>query len=66
MSAHTETARLQRQFDAAVDRNIECAAKRDRLEACLRSIAATKITPTTNHAELVALLVAMAKTELSR
>lgn len=62
----SETARLQRAFDAAVDRNIECCAKRDRLEACLRSIADMKITPTTNHAELAALMVAMAKTELAR
>lgn len=44
----------------------EMAAKIGRLEACLRAIADTKTTPATNHTELCALLVAMAKTEISR
>ncbi len=62
----SEAQRLQRAFDDAVDRHIECCAKRDRLESCLRAIADMKITPTANTAELAALMVAMAKTELAR
>ena len=70
-AARNSDGQMKKDFEEAAHRfkiyaaAVEMAAKIGRLEACLRAIADTKTTPATNHAELCALLVAMAKTEIS-
>lgn len=45
---------------------IAASARADRFEAALRAIADTKTSEHTNHAQLCALLISIAKTELSQ
>lgn len=45
---------------------IAASARADRFEAALRAIADAKVSEHTSHAQLCALLISIAKTELSR